>query len=693
MDRPRPVTESPGWWSRLLVQQKVWAILLLAFVPLLAALIFQVTLITSLRSVQDERHRIILVLNQIQTLRRLVLEVEEKSLGYQLTRQESFRESLEVMEAALKPALDRTVALVGDMPGLAEDMRNVALSAGALLADRRQLARQRQDTGEGRVPGYLRSGQGRILVETLQRLRAVEDRLAQEREKIIATEERLARQVLWGLSLAAGGVLLLGLLGGRILSRSLVEPLGLLRRSVAELGGQAKSEGPLPEPGRIAIESADEIGQLARSYEEMAGRICRQVRELEAINAVGHEISTLGPDGLDGVLRRITDRAAALLQANVCLVMLRNERMGCWIVEAASGEWDDRLHKTVMLWEEFPVSVRAFETREPAFGEDLRKDLRPEVIRRNLIGESMLSVPLLDQGRPFGVLVLLQDRRVPAESWNLPLARGFAHEAAIAIANARLYDAVARKEKGLESRLRRLEHLAETLAHDLKGPGERLESLASLIAKEYGGRLDERGNRWLRMMEQNGQDLIARVHDILEVSRVGAKAEAVEAVDASLVVREVLKARADEIEKAGTHVEVAPSLPLVACHRAYLSQILDNLVSNAIKFSAGGEVVPVLRVAAERQGDRILFSVSDNGPGIPPQSRERVFEPFVRLKPEAARGSGIGLSIVRRIVELYGGKAWIEANEPAGARVCFSLPALGDLVRPSGPSGIQERTA
>jgi len=255
----------------------------------------------------------------------------------------------------------------------------------------------------------------------------------------------------------------------------------------------------------------------------------------------------------------------------------------------------------------------------------------------------------------------------------------------VAIANARLYDAVSRKEKGLEARLRQLEHLAETLAHDLKGPGERMESLASLILAEYGGRLDDRGNRWLRMMEQNSRDLIARVHNILEVSRVGARPEAVEAVDPALIVREVLKARGDEVERARVQVEVDPDLPLVACHRAYLHQIFDNLISNAVKFSAAAPA-PVLRIAAERQEDRILFSISDNGPGIPPAFRERVFEPFVRLQPDTAKGSGIGLSIVRRIVELYGGKAWIESNEPAGCRVRVSLPALGDLVRAPGAS-------
>jgi signal transduction histidine kinase len=358
--------------------------------------------------------------------------------------------------------------------------------------------------------------------------------------------------------------------------------------------------------------------------------------------------------------------------------------MGCWIVEAASGEWHDRLHKSVMLWEEFPVSVRAFEMKEPAIGEDLRSDLRPEVARRNLIGESMLSIPLLSQGSSFGVLVLLQERKIPRESWNMRLAKGFADEAAIAIANARLYEAAHRKEKGLESRLRQLEHLAETLAHDLKAPGERMEGLAAILLKEYGGKLDERAAQWLRLIKQNGKDLMERVCNLLEVARVGAQREAVEAVDPAPVLEEVLKARAGELERRQVRVTVENGFPLVACHRAYLRQVLDNLISNAIKFS-GDRPDPMITVAAARQGDRVLFSVADNGIGIPPQQRERVFDPFVRLHPGETQGSGIGLAIVRRIVELYGGQAWIEANSQAGSTVLFTLPVLGSLTRDYPP--------
>ena len=93
------------------------------------------------------------------------------------------------------------------------------------------------------------------------------------------------------------------------------------------------------------------------------------------------------------------------------------------------------------------------------------------MLRRNLIGDSMLAIPLLAQGIPFGVLSLLAEQPRGAHTWNLRLAEGLAQEAALAISNARLYEAAEQRQRGLAARLQQLEHLAETLAHDLKGPG------------------------------------------------------------------------------------------------------------------------------------------------------------------------------------------------------------------------------
>ena len=667
------------WWSRLLVQQKVWTILLALFIPLVATLCVHVMLINHLLSIQQQHRQIVSARHEILVLRRLAVDIEDAFRGYLLARQDWFLRPLEEAETKLNPTVARAMAVAEPTPDLAADVQNVSERLKELLESKKALIRQFQAGHEKEVLDYVRSGKGLALSDELRdEFRLIEDRLDQRLRIFEADQSGLAQRAFWGLLLAVVGGLALSLVGARLLTRSITGPLAVLQASATTLGERAAELDR--HPGSIAVHSSDEIGKLARSFEEMARRIRGHIRELEAINAIGHEISTIGPDGLDGVLRRITERAAELLQVDVCLVMLRNERMGCWVVEAASGEWNDQLQKTVMLWDEFPASVRAFETREPVLGEDLRKDLRPQVVRPNLVGESMLAVPLLSQGVPFGVLAFLQNRKVSRESWNVRLAKGFAGDAAIVIANARLYEAAHQKEKGLELRLRQLEHLAESLAHDLKAPGERMEGLASTLRQEYGDKLDERATRWLQLIEENGKDLIKRVHDILEVARVGVQREAVEAVDPALVLQDVLKARAGELESRRVKVSVETAFRMVACHRAYLRQVFDNLISNAIKFS-GDRPDPLIRITVTRVDSQVQCSVVDNGIGIPPQLRERVFEPFIRLNSGSVKGSGIGLAIVKRIIELYGGQVWIESPDGPGSAVIFTLPALGDLSR------------
>ena len=353
--------------------------------------------------------------------------------------------------------------------------------------------------------------------------------------------------------------------------------------------------------------------------------------------------------------------------------------MGCWVVEAASGEWDERLKKSVMLWEELPVCVEAFETRTAATGDNFHSDARPQVLRRNLLGESMLAIPLLSQGTPFGVLSLSTRTPRPSHEWNQRLAKGLTQEAALAISNARLYEAVQQKQRRLLARLRQLEHLAETLAHDLKGPGARMEELAKLLAQRFSGQLDERTAKWFRLLQENGKDIVERVEGILEVARVGTGQGSVTAVDPRLILDAVLKTYAGEIERLGATVHVEPGFPLVACHGAYLRQILDNLVSNALKYPRPGEP-PAITITSTTGQHMVCISVQDRGIGVPIEQRLRVFQPFVRLRPTDTPGSGIGLSIVQRIIALYRGQVWIEGEEGHGCTVRFTLPWLrGDL--------------
>ena len=137
----------------------------------------------------------------------------------------------------------------------------------------------------------------------------------------------------------------------------------------------------------------------------------------------------------------------------------------------------------------------------------------------------MLAIPLLSQGTPFGVLSMSSRTPRPAHEWNQRLAEGLTHEAALAISNARLYEAAQQKQRRLLARLRQLEHLAETLAHDLKGPGARMEELAKLLAQKFAGQVDDRTAKWLRLLQENGKDIVERVEgiEIADEERVAAE--------------------------------------------------------------------------------------------------------------------------------------------------------------------------
>lgn len=665
------------WWDQLRIQHKVWAVLLLLCLPLIGGLAIHLYFVEQLLTVQQQRQELVLASERMQLLNRLAVDIEDSFRGYVLTQQPAFLAPLTDADAKIGPALTSAalaLAKLKDSPG---NLEPIERQLKDFLHSKHELIADIQQGDAAKALTYIRSGEGLRLSERLrQDLRIIQDRLERQRESHNAEAEALSQRTFIGLWIALAGVVLLGWISSRMLARSLTDPIMRLQSATAQFGAHLDPD----EIGDLLISahaSKDELGQLADAYLAMARRIGTHIREVEVLDLIGYDINTIGPDGLDGVLRRITDRAVELIGADVCLVLLRDDRMGCWIVEAASGRWHDQLKKSVMLWEELPVCVQAFESGQPRINERCRGDQQPAVLRRALIGDNMLAIPLHAQGKPFGVLALVSEHPRAAQEWNQRVAKGMAQEAALAISNARLYETVQQKQRGLLARLRQLEHLAETLAHDLKGPGARMEELAKLLVQQFAGQVDERAARWLKLIQDNSNDLVQRVEGILAVARVGVGHGPVTAVDPTLVIGEVLKGHAGEIERLRATIHVEPGLPLIACHGAYLRQVFDNLISNALKYARPGEA-PTITVSHRIEDHMVCFSVTDRGIGIPEEQRARVFQPFVRLLQAETTGSGIGLAIVQRIVELYGGHVWIEGNGHDGCTVKFTVPWLRD---------------
>jgi light-regulated signal transduction histidine kinase (bacteriophytochrome) len=220
---------------------------------------------------------------------------------------------------------------------------------------------------------------------------------------------------------------------------------------------------------------------------------------------------------------------------------------------------------------------------------------------------------------------------------------------------------------------RDLEQFAYVASHDLQEPLRMVASYTQLLAERYEGQLDEKADRFIHYAVDGATRMQGLVNDLLAYSRVGTRGGPRETVQSGEVVAEVVQSLGQAIAQSGAEV-VVDRLPTVTTDRTQLGQVFQNLIGNAIRFH--GDAPPRVDIAARLAGDFWEFCVADNGVGIDPQFHERIFVIFQRLH-EWGRypGSGIGLAIVKRIVERQGGRVWVESTAGNGARFCFTLPA------------------
>jgi len=662
-------------FQNLSVRHKVTLILALTMVPVVALMILFLVTVRQLLAVQDEVVSMSAAVTHTGAILSKIVDVQDGFRGFVLTRNEKFLVPFYEADESIDPAVHRLKEMVGHDPDFLSRVAQIEAQTRALLQKKKRLIDAVRLGEMEPVRRHIESGEGQAALNHIRAdLAAFEETLKADLKKEQDLAQRLAALTLYGLGAGFAGILVLWWLGGRLLARTITDPLAMLT-TVTRQFGRERSVAQIP------INTRDEIGALARTMEEMEGRIERHIGQMEAFHAIGNDISSLDPGGLEGVLKRLAERASGVLDVDLCLVLLWSDTIGCWRIGAASGAWHDLLRGTVMIREETPVATKALETGVPQVVPDLA--IRPEAvlqIRDRLGGKSLLVVPLRGQEKAFGVLAFASTRGKRAfTDWEVHLAQQFADQAAIAVLNARLYESAQQRGEGLENRLQELERYSANMAHDLKGPARRMAELASLLQLDYKGRLDERADRYLGWIKENGQQLMARIEEVLRLARIGTVRETVEPVDPAVVIREVLKGCEEHVRRLGARVRVVEQLPRLACNRVHLFQVLDNLVRNALKFSADGRP-PELAIGVVAKGNESALFVRDNGIGIASSDRERIFEPFERLGHEEVPGTGIGLAIVKKIIEFYQGRIWVESEPGAGTTFYFTLPLYSEVV-------------
>jgi PAS domain S-box-containing protein len=451
----------------------------------------------------------------------------------------------------------------------------------------------------------------------------------------------------------------------------------------------------LPDGGRMLtyfditdIRRSEEQAQtLLLELRQRTADLGRSVGELRALGEVSQAVnSTLD---LETVLSTIVSKAVQLSATEAGTIYVFDEVRQEFRLRATYGMNDELIgalaNQHIGLDE--PSIAAAIAQREPTQVADLKD--QPATALNEIISRSgyraLLLAPLLRGQDIVGLLVV---RRGPPGAFpksTADLLQTFADQSAVAIQNARLFSEIEEKGKELAEASQHKSQFLANMSHELRTPLNAILGYTELIADGIYGQQSDKMLGVLKRLESNGKHLLGLINDVLDLSKIEAGQLALELSDYSLediaqTVRSTLEPLAAD-KKLAFKVVVAAKLPPGRGDGRRLTQVLINLVGNAIKFTDVGEVA----ITAAATDGSFHLSVCDTGPGISAADQAKLFQEFQQADNAVTRkkgGTGLGLAISKRIIEMHGGKIWVESQLGQGSTFAFTLPVVVEQQAP-----------
>jgi signal transduction histidine kinase len=434
----------------------------------------------------------------------------------------------------------------------------------------------------------------------------------------------------------------------------------------------------------IAIENA----RLFTELQARTSELTRSVDELTALGEVSRALSSTLD--LETVLQTIVARANQLTGAAGCTIWEYDEpheefriRMSHYADQADSALLP-ALGRVTTIRRGEGVTTRVMEGRQPVQIPDITVEgVYESPIRRALIEaghRALLGVPLLSEDQVIGVLAVTRKTPGEFEPEVVRLLGTFATQSALAIQNARLFHEIEDKSRQLEVVSQHKSEFLANMSHELRTPLNAIIGFSEVLLERMFGEVNEKQVEYLQDILESGRHLLSLINDILDLSKIEAGRMELELTDfnfpqaidnAVMLVRERAERRGITLSRL-----VDERLGQIRGDERKIRQVLLNLLSNAIKFTPEGGRIEVRAVPVDGS---VEVSVTDTGVGIAPEDQEAVFEEFRQVggAERKAEGTGLGLTLCRKFVELHGGKIWVKSQVGAGSTFTFAIPLRG----------------